>query len=133
MCSALAAVSRLQPLQPHPQPGITAIRLFADGLIVRATAPNPLIAGVLAVADDDSMLDFPGVGSSESARPEIRGRGLPNQFCGCGFGWSMVYMGSDVTGTTERETCGIGIGAGGDVRGRAVRERVVASMSAGRF
>ena len=34
---------------------------------------------VFGLADDDSMLDFPGVENSPSARPEIRGRGLPNQ------------------------------------------------------
>ena len=88
---------------------------------------------VFAVADDDSMLDFPGVGNSSSSRPEIRGKGLPNQFGGCGFGWSMVYMGHDRAGTTEAETCGMGVGAGGDQRGRAVRQRLISAMSQGRF
>jgi hypothetical protein len=47
---------------------------------------------VYAVADDDSMLDFPGVARGKCTRPDLYGKGLPNMFGTCGLGWNMIFM-----------------------------------------
>ena len=106
---------------------------------------------VFAVADDDSMLDFPGdltnaasmncqalmvsvagVANSPCARPEIFGKGLPNQFGEAGKGWTVALMGNDLTGLERTDTTGIGIGMINDTRGEAIRKRFVDAMALGR-
>lgn len=88
------------------------------------------VCRVLAVADDDSMLDFPGVEKSACCRPELKGIGLPNMYGNCGFGWNMVFM----DGVREPiDTSDLGTGSAEDKRGHEARQRFTRAMRQGRY